>query len=245
MKEFEQPEIAAKVRKANNHGLAQTSMYYGVDKTEINQVGQGINWVAGVSGGTVGNSRIQKTRDYYDRFSDIGDYTELVGEGMLSYGVKNSLKGPIMKNGNPAFIIIEQNGVGRALSVTGRDFVKYGKGFGTILTTVGFGIGVADDITNNGKTAGQAVAHNGVSVGVGLGAVAIAGLFFTGAGVGLVVVGLIAGSAATTVYEKMYDNNFIGTKTVVDAFGNAMDSGWGNFKKSLDKQRKAGMLRGV
>lgn len=49
VKEFEQPEMAAEVRKANNHGLAQTSMYYGVDKTEINQVGQGINWVAGVS----------------------------------------------------------------------------------------------------------------------------------------------------------------------------------------------------
>lgn len=56
VREFEQPEMAAKVRKANNHGLAQTSMYYGVDKTEINQVGQGINWVAGVGGGKVANT---------------------------------------------------------------------------------------------------------------------------------------------------------------------------------------------
>ncbi|MGG5371783.1 T7SS effector LXG polymorphic toxin [Enterococcus sp. AZ196] len=49
VKEFEQPEMAAKVRTANNHGLAQTSMYYGVDKTEIGRVGKDLNRVAGVS----------------------------------------------------------------------------------------------------------------------------------------------------------------------------------------------------
>lgn len=243
VKEFEQPEMAAEVRKANNHGLAQTSMYYGVDKTEINQVGQGINWVAGVGGGSVGNSRIQKTSDYYDRFSDIGDYAELVGEGMLSYGVKNSLKGPIMKNGNPAFIIVEQNGVGRALSVSGRDFVKYGKGFGTILTAAGFGLGVADDITNHGKTAGQAVAHNGISTGIGVIVGLGAGMVVAGAGG--VILGLVVSGVLVSICEEMYDSNFLEIKTGTDMIGNVIDSGWKNYEDSLSKQRKAGMMRGV
>ena len=252
VKEFEQPEMAAKVRKANNHGLAQTSMYYGVDKTEINQVGQGINRVAGVGGGSVGNSRIQKTSDYYDRFSDIGDYAELVGEGMLSYGVKNSLKGPIMKNGNPAFIIVEQNGVGRALSVSGRDFVKYGKGFGTILTAAGFGIGVADDITNHGKTAGQAVAHNGASVAIGIGVGVGAAFFFPGAAAVAVSIG--AGWVINTIYEELYKNENGWTRKATDSVGKAIDysvgkvidsAGWTNYNDSYSKQMKAGMTRGV
>ena len=62
VKEFEQPEMAAKVRTANNHGLAQTSIYYGVDKTEINQVGQGINKVARFSGNNPENPKIKEVQ---------------------------------------------------------------------------------------------------------------------------------------------------------------------------------------
>ena len=49
MKDLEQREMDVRVRTANNHGLAQTSIYYGVDKTEIDRVGKDFNWVAGTS----------------------------------------------------------------------------------------------------------------------------------------------------------------------------------------------------
>lgn len=49
MKDFEQREMGVRVRTANNHGLAQASIYYGVDKTEIDRVGKDLNWVAGTS----------------------------------------------------------------------------------------------------------------------------------------------------------------------------------------------------
>ncbi|MBX8935592.1 hypothetical protein HCH29_01595 [Enterococcus gilvus] len=41
--------MGVRVRTVNNHGLAQTSIYYGVDKTEIDRVGKDLNWVAGTS----------------------------------------------------------------------------------------------------------------------------------------------------------------------------------------------------
>lgn len=156
------------------------------------------------------------------------DLTQLAGQGMLSYRVASSVQGPAMSNGKPSFILVNQNGKGQALSKAG-----------TILSVIGFGTGVANDMANKGKKAGQAIVHNGVSIVTGLGATALIGLFVPGVAIG-VVAAIVGGSIFEIAYENVPE-----IQAFLDKGGNLIDTGWKNYSDSFSKQMKAGMTRGV
>ncbi|HEM3622243.1 TPA: hypothetical protein U1C34_001025 [Streptococcus suis] len=151
-----------------------------------------------------------------------------IGQGL---DASNSLGG-ILRNINP---IAKMGGkTGFVIQNTSSVFYKAGTLFNKIgqkvapvakvLTSktfqaVGFVAGVADDIANQGKTFGQAVAHNGAGLAVGATALALTPV---GWGVvGAAAVGVVAGFA----FDAAYNSNFLGIRDGLDWVGSKIDKG--------------------
>lgn len=90
---------------------------------------------------------------------------------------------------------------------------------GSVLTVVGGVLGYYDDVYNNDKTPGQAIAHNGASIAVSTG---------TGAGIGLAAgwIGLGAAAVVGFTFNAAYNNNILGLQDGLDWTGEKIDEGF-------------------
>ncbi|MDS3947836.1 T7SS effector LXG polymorphic toxin [Staphylococcus epidermidis] len=126
---------------------------------------------------------------------------------------------------------------GKMLKDYGVGIARAGKYGGNVMGVIGFGTGVYSDITQDHKTAGEAVAHNGLTTGAGAGAGLIAGVFLSSTPPGLIIVGVLAaGTIGTIAVNEAYKHNFLGLKTGTDWVGkNVIDP---TFNWISDKAKK-------
>lgn len=96
-----------------------------------------------------------------------------------------------------------------------------GKAMNPAFAAIGFHYGVESDMAE-GKTRGEAVAHNGGALLVGIGVTAGLGLALTP--VGWAAVGVAAaGVGATMFFEFLYNKNVFGLQDGLDWVGNKLD----------------------
>ncbi len=142
--------------------------------------------------------------------------------------VVTGIKGP---SGSSSFVMVNPNSSGSFMLEKGAKVVKVGKGLGYGVMGIGFGVGVYDDIANEKKTVGQAVAHNGVSTAIGWGAAALTTLAFTNpvgwAAVGVAALSIAVSVAAVSIYEYSYKHSDV-VKNMTDGIGWAIDKGLSN-----------------
>ncbi|WP_454304109.1 T7SS effector LXG polymorphic toxin [Staphylococcus epidermidis] len=126
---------------------------------------------------------------------------------------------------------------GKMLKDYGIGIARAGKYGGNIMGAIDFTTGTLTDITQDHKTAGEAVAHNGLTTGAGVGAGLLATAALSSTPPGLVLVGTIAaGTIVTYAAEQAYKNNFLGLKTGTDWVGkNVLDP---TFNWISDKAKK-------
>lgn len=85
---------------------------------------------------------------------------------------------------------------------------------------IGPALGMYDDLSNNDKTVGEAVAHNGTSLALAIGTGAVV------SAVGApVVAGLAVGAGLGLLFEASYNRNWLGIQTGLDKAGEAISSG--------------------
>src|SRR5699024_2107114 len=104
----------------------------------------------------------------------------------------------------------------------GDKWIKVGKAIGRTNILVGFSIGMYDNIENEDKTVGEAIAHNGLVIGVGAGATLLLVPVTTGAAaiIGVAVVATVA----TLTVDHFYKNNET-FQEFVDSIGEAIQYG--------------------
>lgn len=116
--------------------------------------------------------------------ADLGNdvfvsFLEQTGAGLMKFGgwivVLEGITGPAGAN---SFVLVNQYGAGISILKYGKGVSRAGKYLGAGFMATGFGLGMYDDM-NNGKTFGQATAHNGGSLAVGMGGGALAGSIAT------------------------------------------------------------------
>ncbi|EPP68525.1 hypothetical protein M458_01040, partial [Staphylococcus epidermidis Scl22] len=121
------------------------------------------------------------------------------------------------------------------LTLNGKNFKDYGVGIAKVgkyggkgITAVGFASGMYTDISEDNKTVGEAVAHNSLTTGVGIGTaagtMAITAALVSNPGGWAVLGGLAVGTVLTYGAEWAYKNNWLGIKTGTDWVGrNVLD----------------------
>lgn len=106
---------------------------------------------------------------------------------------------------------------GKNLKDYGVGIAKVGKYGGKGITAVGFASGMYTDISEDNKTVGEAVAHNSLTTGVGIGTaagtMAITAALVSNPGGWAVLGGLAVGTVLTYGAEWAYKNNWLGIKT--------------------------------
>ncbi|MDU2553432.1 MAG: transposase, partial [Staphylococcus epidermidis] len=113
------------------------------------------------------------------------------------------------------------------LTLNGKNFKDYGVGIAKVgkyggkgITAVGFASGMYTDISEDNKTVGEAVAHNSLTTGAGIGAGVVAGAFLATTPPGIAITGVIViGTGVTLFSEAAYKNNWLGIKTGTDWVG--------------------------
>lgn len=152
---------------------------------------------------------------------------EQTGVSIMKFGglvnTLGSIKGPV---GSNSFIIPNNsmNSIAQPIIKNGNKVKIVGKGVGGFFALCGFGKGIAYDIYNNEKSAGQAIAHNTTATVIGLGTSFIISNpigWGVGATIGITLI-------ATTTFEYAYSNNFLGIQSALDTVGGWVDEG---FKK--------------
>lgn len=87
-----------------------------------------------------------------------------------------------------------------------------------VMGGIGFGTGVYSDITQDHKTAGEVVTHNGLTLGTV--ATAIVGLTIAALGLNpggwAILAGIAIGSLASYATDYLYKNNIFGLKNGTD-----------------------------
>ncbi|MFV8828648.1 T7SS effector LXG polymorphic toxin [Alkalihalobacterium sp. APHAB7] len=114
------------------------------------------------------------------------------------------------------------------ITETGKFVKNAGRSLGGGFIAVSAGFGFYEDVTEKGKTVGEAIAHNGASTLAGLAGGAagatVVTLLAVSNPVGWAVVGSVAiGAAATWIFNGMYDNNVFGLQNRLDAVGRKLD----------------------
>ncbi|MGV3094248.1 hypothetical protein [Streptococcus pluranimalium] len=207
------------------------------------------------------NGFLSETQKRYDKnsteFDLIATAIEQLGIGIQRLGglitVIEGIKGPATTAADgtsTAFVMLDDvaNGAGQALVSHGSNITSVGKGVGGVLTGLGFGLGMYNDIVNNDKTVGQALVHNGLSLGVswGVGTGVSAGLTSMAASVlgsnpvGWTVVGIAAASfgvawGASRLFDLAYENNFLGLQDGLDTAGELLDEAGRSVGQALSK----------
>ena len=102
-----------------------------------------------------------------------------------------------------------------------------------VMGGIGFGTGVYSDITQDHKTAGEVVMHNGLTLGTG--ATATAGLTIAALGLNPggwgILAGIAIGSLASYGTDYLYKNNIFGLKDGTDWVGkNVLDPAFDRVK---------------
>ena len=159
-----------------------------------------------------------------------------IGPAIMKFGgkinISGGINGPV---GNNSFVIpnAKNNEISRPIIKFGGNARGIGKGLGYGLTAFGFLTGVADDISTENKTIGQAVSHNTASTAVQFTGGAIGGAVATfifgsnpvgWAAIGTVGIGLAATQFASSTFDTAYKNNWLGTKSILDYIGNKLDN---------------------
>ena len=124
---------------------------------------------------------------------------------------------------------------GKTLKDYGVGIAKVGKYGGKGITAVGFASGMYTDISEDNKTVGEAVAHNSLTTGVGIGTaagtMAITAALVSNPGGWAVLGGLAVGTVLTYGAEWAYKNNWLGIKTGTDWVGrNVLDPAFDRVK---------------
>ncbi|MGX0195843.1 T7SS effector LXG polymorphic toxin [Staphylococcus haemolyticus] len=117
---------------------------------------------------------------------------------------------------------------GKMLKDYGVGIAKAGKYGGNVMGGIGFTTGTLTDIKQDHKTAGEAVAHNGLLLGAGTGATATVGLTIAALGSNpggwAILAGIAIGSLASYGTDYLYKNNVFGLKDGTDWVGkNVLD----------------------
>ena len=188
-------------------------------------------------------SALELVRENYDKngtqFDLLATIIDQLGIGVQRFGglatILEGIKGPstFALNGvSTSFVLVKQTGIGQALVQKGTNIENWGKWGGRSLMGIGFGLGMDYDIVNTDKSIGQAVVHNGLSTGIGFGAAELTtvalGAFLGSNPVGWAAVGVATASFAigvgvTWLFNKAYENNFLGLKDGLDTTGVFLD----------------------
>lgn len=176
---------------------------------------------------------IQGGYGYVGQYS--ADITSLISLGVVKFGgIRTVLEALARSDGPNPFVIVNQAGKGPGIVQNGLKIGKFAKGLGPALSVVGFGLGVADDMMNDGKTLGEATTHSGTSTLVGVGGAMAGSALTTTALVALgvsnpvgwaVLGGAAVGFVAVQGFEYLYDNNVLGIKDGLDWTGDKIDQG--------------------
>ncbi|MBC1504087.1 T7SS effector LXG polymorphic toxin [Listeria booriae] len=160
----------------------------------------------------------------------LSGFIEQLGVGIIRFsGIINVLEGtmgPAIKN---TFIMIKKNGIGSQLMKYGKNIATFGKVLGYGFAAVGFGLGMYDDMNDKGKTVGQAISHNAVSTGIGIGSgflgAAAVGLLVSNPGGWAVLGGIAVGTIVSVGFNYLYDNNILHIQDGLDWVGDKIDEG--------------------
>ena len=135
------------------------------------------------------------------------------------------VKGPAGPN---SFVEVKRTS-GNVFIENGSKFAKGGKYLGKGVAGVGFGIGMYDDMANDDKTVGEALSHNALTTGIGIGAgagmTATIALFASNPVGWAVIGGFVFGSVSTMLVDWAYQNNKAGIKDKADWVGHKLDDG--------------------
>ncbi|MFD2130662.1 hypothetical protein ACFSKI_05365 [Pseudogracilibacillus auburnensis] len=105
----------------------------------------------------------------------------------------------------------------------GNNLLRVGTALGTSFTAIGLAVGMQDDLVNEDKTVGEAIAHNVIVSGVGVGASLGAGALLGTNPVGWGIVGVAAvGMLFSLSVDWAYQNNILGFQGLVDSVGEAI-----------------------
>ncbi|MDE5415227.1 hypothetical protein N7Z68_17850, partial [Alkalihalobacillus sp. MEB203] len=135
------------------------------------------------------------------------------------------------------------------ITETGKFVKNAGRSLGGGFIAVSAGFGFYEDVTEKGKTVGEAIAHNGASVAFGIGGSAlgsVAVVLVLGSNpVGwATVAGVAAGAVATWGFNYVYDNNILGLQGGLDAVGRKLDDigeSIGTFTKGAGEAISSGL----
>ncbi|MBC6296073.1 hypothetical protein HCJ45_02960, partial [Listeria sp. FSL L7-1517] len=160
----------------------------------------------------------------------LSNFIEQLGVGITRFSgiinVLEGIKGPVGEN---SFVMINPNGVGTQMMKYGNNIATAGKAFGYGFAVAGFGLGMYDDMNNKGKTVGQAISHNTVSTGIGIGSGILGtvgvGLLVSNPGGWAVLGGMAVGTIVSVGFDYLYDNNILHIQDGLDWAGDKIDSG--------------------
>src|SRR5699024_8446552 len=120
-----------------------------------------------------------------------------------------------------------------------------GKAIGKGFIGLGFGLGMYADIAEKDKTWGEAITHNVVATGIGVGstmgtatvlttaATAVIGATPVGwAAVGIAAGATVVGVVATNTFNYLYDHNILGFQDGLDWAGQQIDEGFRTVKET-------------
>lgn len=163
--------------------------------------------------------RASEGKEFYENahMDNYGDVMKMTGQSLITEG-KNKLNFGAS---------INSQAIGEGLVQNGKILDGVGEKLGKGLMGVGFLLGTADDVLNQHKTLGQAVAHNGIATGVGYAAgTLLAASLLAVSAPEVMVVGFsaVAALVATGLYNKAYNSNFLGIKDITDWAGNGLQS---------------------
>jgi len=148
------------------------------------------------------------------------------------YVLKHGIRGPV---GDNSFVIMDDElaDKSRKMYTKGKWITRVAKGGGALLTGIGFGFGMHDDMTERDKTLGQAISHNSASLGVVALATAGVGAAVAGAPVAVAVgVAVGVGILAASAFEAVYDSNLFGLQDKLDDIGENIDGMINDIKES-------------
>lgn len=170
----------------------------------------------------------------------LSNFIEQLGLGITRFsGLINIFEGIQGPNASNSFIIVNPNGIGSQILKYGKNVSSFGKFLGYGFMVAGFGMGMYDDINNQGKTVGQAFSHNTVSTGVGfvsgVGGAAAVGLLVSNPGGWAVLGGMAVGTIASVGFDYLYDNNVLHIQDGLDWAGDKIDDGLDWTKNKVDE----------